>query len=301
MSYQEKLAQAKEIIREYNSADPERQIDVEGFVKKLREIGGTSEASLQACSYEDLEAIGLPRILARRVALVFRAKAKEDGSEQAVLVTEESQVRKMTISELLGKYDPKEPDNFVGKRLSEMARGKRCLVFNDDGTTVHVHIKASMRLLEEIRNNYPERDFYEVDGQTHETYRIGERPFQIAEENPLYRGRPLSPSGVCDRTNRDWSGVLHEVRVFIYLGVHDTREIRFNPDSLDDAHRILDMVIGKSDAMQSLQSRYPKTSVQYKKLAEVGKLPSLKIRLTQGSTSLVRPNNPFPDEHKKEY
>lgn len=84
--FSDKLRAAQQIITEFNdqmaaAKDSERgqnlpcvkYIDPEKFVEKLVVYGGVADELLRQCTWEDLENCGLPRLLARKIAKVFRA------------------------------------------------------------------------------------------------------------------------------------------------------------------------------------------------------------------------------------
>ena len=81
--YSDKLWAACQLIKEYNDqiastplpveVKPRKPIDSEKFVEKIVMYGGVADELLRQCSWEDLEHCGLPRLLARKVAGVFRA------------------------------------------------------------------------------------------------------------------------------------------------------------------------------------------------------------------------------------
>lgn len=281
MTYEDKIERARELVAQHNrSVDPEDQIDFDSFLAKLRKSGGTSEDRLKSCSFEDLQELGLPKLLAKDVAQVFRSGAEP---EKKPFVTP-NKAAAMGSLELLGRYDPREADNPIGKRLVELSKGNPVIVFNEDGT---VNVEASNSLLEEIRDNYSPRTSVLVEGVPRPVYRVGARPGQFVDENPLYPGRPLRRDEVCDQTNRSWTGVQQVVRVLIHLAVNQTHECRV--DSIDDAHSVLDRVM-QEDAEQAIRNRYQKASLLYDELKAKGELPSLKIDLGQSDT---RRNDPF--------
>lgn len=95
--YSDKLWAADKLIRDYNqqlidATKPEgvsssehakapdvakKLIDSEKFIEKLVLYGGVADELLRQCTWEDLENCGLPRLLARKVAAVFRKNAVE--------------------------------------------------------------------------------------------------------------------------------------------------------------------------------------------------------------------------------
>lgn len=287
MSYADKIAQAMEAITKHNEGvGTEEVVDIDDFIGRLKRVGGTSDARLRRSSWEDLEGLGLPLLLAKEIAEIFR---KGEAAPRRPVVTER-QAQAMSPEELLERYDPRDPDNFVGKRLKDLSKGQPFIVFNTDGT---VNREASVQLLQEIRNGYPARETFAVEGRPQKIYRVGERPEELANENPLYPGRALRPNGDCDQTNRSWNGVTDPVRILVYLAVTRTREIRIA--QIDDAHRILDQVMS-GDAEAAIRQRNPQASILYDDLASKGNLPSLKVA-PSGTAVGGTVNDPFG--HKK--
>ncbi len=287
MTYDQKIDRLRAVIAEHNThVDKQHEVDVIKVVGALLNAGGTSDAALRACSFEDLEGIGLPKFLARQVARMFR-EGTEDGAE----VVTPKRASAMTSKQLLAVYDVRDADNAVGKRLAEIAKGKRCIVFTDDGG---VDVEASAKLIDEIRGGDGEREHY--GNPPRQTYRVGERPVELADENPTRRGHALRRDGTCDQTNRSWDGVSHDVRVFIYLAVHDTGETKVG--SLDDRHRLMDLAIA-DDALTVLRGRYAKTSVRFDELKRLGDLPKLKVPRGAGGAPAGRLNAPFGEEYRR--
>lgn len=80
--YSDKLWAADRLIREYNKqlgetempkgVKPQKSIDSEKFIEKLVLYGGVADELLRQCTWEDLENCGLPRLLSRKVAKIFR-------------------------------------------------------------------------------------------------------------------------------------------------------------------------------------------------------------------------------------
>lgn len=281
MSYQRKLAEARELLVQHNSQISENiRIDVEGFFAKLAAAGGTNDASLSQSSWEDLIEFGLPRLLARQVATIFRSKLDEKP------VLKKSQVEMMSVGELIANYDPRNSTSLINRRLSDIFGGKCFVVFNNDGTP---NVPASTKLAQELLDGYTQRELYLVNDVPCKTYGVGERPDQSFDENPLYPGRVLRPDGDCDQTNRSWSGVPLEVRQVLYLAVKETKELLIN--SINVAHDIMDIVVGKDDkeALSLVRRRFSKAAATLKEYQQQSKAPSLKIFKKAESKS----NNPF--------
>lgn len=278
MSYEEKLARAKEMVEAHNvTAGSLANVAWDPFHAKLVASGGTSDEGLKACSWEELEEWGLPRLLAKSVAQVFRGR---DESRPGVSIQRASA---MSVAELVDRYDPREADNPVGARLRTMTKGLRCVVFNGDGS---VNIAVTVELVNAIRDGFPEREVYMIEGNLHIVYHIGDRPDLMFDEDPLFTGQILQPNG--DSTSipgLNWAGVSVEAKVLVYLAIRETREIRIG--DTDDAHRVHELA-SSEDAVKKLRARYPKAAIRYNELAGLGTLPPLKT-----VRAASRKENPF--------
>ena len=150
MSYDTKIAAARDAIEQHNSKVEDSQIDFDKFVEKLRNLGGSSDETLKAVTWEDLQECGLPKIMARRISFIFRQDS--DGTSGASAYIAPKKVYALSNKELIERYSPKDVKSPVGKRLKELSDGKAFIVFNDDGS---VNVEASVKLLEDIINCLP--------------------------------------------------------------------------------------------------------------------------------------------------
>lgn len=289
--FQEKLDKARALLTAHNTSASSK-LNIDEIFKRLEALGGTTDEALRACSYEDLQEIGIPKLLARQVATIFRQggeSPKEEGKKKAL---KPHHVEAMTVAELLEHYDPTESDNLVGQRLTKITKNLPCIVFNKDGS---VNVQVSRSLVQEIKDGLEPRETYLLDNVPQKLHRIGERPGSFLDENPLYKGRPLRGSDeVCDQTNRSWQGVSLVVRQVLHLAVYATKEQRIS--SISDAHDVLDRVMGKSaeEAEKYVRGRYAKASLEWDKLSQLNQLPSLK--LVRGGGSSGQRNDPFYGE-----
>jgi len=283
MLYEEKLERAKAIIAAHNE-HVEHSVSIESFIEKLKKEGGTSDSALLKASWEDLQSWGLPKLLAREVADIFRQK-NGDAKPRAKVLTE-ARVAAMSIEDLVCEYAPEEPDSFVARRLKAISKGFPCIAFAVNG---QADVFASAGMIKEYRDGYPERDHCMVNSIPTPLYRIGERPDQMATANPLYPGHILRPDETCDVTNRSWKNISISKRVLLRLAVEETGELRIT--RIDDAHSAIDLAHGE-EAEAQIRQRYPKASICFDRLAKEGRLPTLKQALA-GSALDSAKNYPF--------
>jgi hypothetical protein len=305
VTYQDKVDAALAVVNEHNEAlghgrtategTPGRSVDSKNlpgfvnpdeFISCVKASGGTSADRLAALSHEDiLECLPTipgpggaqvkPRILAKAIAQVFRAKDSDDpaapNNEEKKRPVSAKKADRMTPRELVEAFDPEDFNSPVGVRLATISRGEPFIVF-DGGRAVNV--ETTLKLLLEVKQGYKGREDVDVGGAIKKVYRLGELPENYADENPLYRGRPLRPDGTCDQTGRSWEGVDLNVRQLVRVAM-DEGELHVTHEQ---AHNILDMVM-EPNAFDKLRKRYRKSAIKFDELAKTGDLPTLKIEL----------------------
>ena len=268
-----KVAAAKKLLREHlSSVGVDWQPVTEDVVKKLQEMGATSTETLEEVSEGDLVSVGVPPLVARRVVKIFGGAATTDQPKQIVLIDDDPEklARRLKPADLVAEYDPNEPDNAFGDRLQQIANGRRFLVFDDEGV---LDVKTSARILQDLRDNYTERNSVIVNGSTRQTYRVGERPSRFGDEHPLYPGELLYSDGY-SKKNVEWGKVEFCVRQLLYLAVQ-AKEILMDRER---EREIFDLVQGKT--FGEVCEHFVDAAIKFKELESGEQLPPLKISLT---------------------
>jgi hypothetical protein len=302
MSYNDRIDAAQTAISEHNEAvggeGKPGFVNSETFIQCIKATGGTTEERLSDLSYEDLLACmpdfnGVkPRLLAKDIANLFRNKkpgpSSFDNSDRFgnVRPVTAKKAERMTPRELVEAFDPEDSDNSVGKRLLEISKGQNFIVYSTGRT---VDADTTFKILMEIKGGFGGRTDTDVNGKVKRVYAIGELPDNYADENPLYRDRPLRPDGTCDQLGRSWEGVALSVRQFLRVAM-DEGELRITHEI---AHDILDVALElpQDITLEKLQKRYRKAAVAYNEMLNTNSLPTLKISLGGGSES----KHPFAD------
>ena len=295
MSYDTKLSRVRDIIEEHNEAAPESKIEVDKLLGALKSAGVTSEASMALCSWEDIIIAGMasspasgglpfPRILAKRLADVFREQA-EDAPKGGGVISEKK-AGQMTYAQLVEAYTPGEDDP-VAKRLKSLSDDKAFVVIVS-GVVDRVE---TLRLFIELRQGYPQREFTSVGGKPVRVRKVGEREDDTVDENPLFPGRALRPDGTCDQCLRSYEGVDKYIRQLVRIASSETGELKA---SVQSAHDILDFVLqSNGKARDRLIQRFPKATVRLGELERECKAPTLRISLSKASATGGR-SNPQP-------
>lgn len=294
MTLNSKLAGARAILEAHNSSST-KPVDVEGFFTRLTDMGGSSEDALISASWEDLEMCGAPRILARRIAAMFRGDQQQEpqfGSPQRVILEEtdpDKLAKAMTPAQLIAVYDPKQPKSAVGERLKFLSEGKKFLVFNDDGT---INQALSCKLIDELDDHGEVEEYVSPEGDVSLVCAVGERPDRTAMEHPLFPGTALR-NGLSE-CGCDWSNINPQIAQTLYLAVTETKEIDMNVSHEADVY---DLAVGSGIAnaaksLAQINRRCIQAAKLFKERAALGKLPSLRKQsaklyvLTTPSTSV---------------
>lgn len=287
MSYDSKIAQVKVLVDTHNSnVDDSSKVDFDKFMEDLRRQGGTSDDSLRSASWEDLQEAGLPKIMARAASKIFRQE--NDGGDSKSGWVSAQKAHMMTVKELLERYVPSDPNNTVYGRLEQITKGFPCIVFSKDGEVV---LDVSENLIEDIKKGLPPIQTTLVDGLPTPVYKVGERPDQYFDENPIYPGRILRTGQTCDQTNRSWEGVPSIVRQILWLAISQTCELIIS--GIPDAHDIIDKVVGQKWDEKTIRQRFVKASQLYDSLEKKGQIPTLKVSMNSSLSPQKNQNAPF--------
>jgi hypothetical protein len=283
MGTDEKFASVRALIAEHNSAIGEGKpgtIDIEKFISNVKLAGGTNDDRLKRMSYEDIlacfwdmpgfEGHVKPVALAKDIASVFR------GREESTKSVSPKRVATMSPRELVEAFDPTDSDSPVAKRLRELSKGEKFVVYSAGRT---VDVGTTLKLLDEVRQGFKGRSSIIVGGEVKAVFDIGDLPDAFVDENPLYPGRPLRPDGTCDQTGRSWDGIPLKIRQLVWVAV----DLGLLKVSIETAHNTLDLALNPG-GFELLQARYQQAAVKLGELEKIGNPPSLRISLQKRST-----------------
>ena len=306
MTLQDKLARTRALLQAHNDrlraesaanmpegvagnskAFEDSLLKIDDFFKKLTGLGGSTEDTLAEATWEDLESCGLPRILARKVATIFRGEQQVSGPVVPQRVIMENQdpdvkAKAMTPSELIIAYNPKYPKSPIGERLKTLSESKKFLVFKDDNT---IDCGLSHRLFDEL-DDHGELDVVDIgNGNYVPVFAVGDRPGRTAMEHPLFPNTALR-NGVSD-CGCDWSTVNERINQTLYLAVTETHEIDMSKDHEADLYELA----VSSQGLIRLNRRCIKAASLWSALP-VKKRPALVVEIEKASGSVAK-DNPF--------
>ena len=288
MTLSSKLAGARAILEAHNSQST-KPVDVDQFFTNLTEMGGSSEEALSEATWEDLEKCGAPRILARKMATLFRGEQEKSTQAVQKVILEDNDPEKlakaMTPAQLIDAYDPKQSKSPIAERLKFFSEGKKFIVFNDDGS---VDKGTSLKLLNELDDHGEANEVVGPEGDVRSVYTIGERPDRTAAEHPLYPKTALR-DGISE-SGCFWNSIDISVQQTLYLAVTETNEIDMNNVKEWDIFEIATGGVAK------VNRRYIQAAKLFNERKILGDLPSLRIKLgkiVKTTEEVFKDNNPF--------
>lgn len=285
MSFETKMQSARDLIEEYNST-AQNKVAWEEFEKKLLDLGASSELFLASVSWEDLQDCGLPRLLARILADVFRNGKKKQGQNTVITA---AKALAMSPEDLIDVFHlDMEPHHPVAAQLARISKGHPFLVKDRAGNLLR---EESLSYLLELKKNFPPREIVNLpdDGGPVRLLKVGERSDDFVDENPLFPNMALRPDGSCDNTGLSWEDVDFQIRQLFRLAVVETDELE-----VSDRMRALDAVkMAQKSSWAELTQVFPKAAVVFTELSDLGgdRLPSLRMRL--GTSEEGTKNDPF--------
>lgn len=294
--YEQKMDALRALIEEHNEVirSTRRRVggdcgqdllDVDSIIDTLIAMGGSSEASLNAMKFEDLEVAGLPRVLARRVATeIFRVRA-------------EASVSTWSTEALLAAYNPDDLVSGIAAPVLAELRARfgtrRFILFTPEGRYDATASMEALRLtaLSEATGT-PVEHLFELNGTLVPLYPLGERPLQVVDTSPFAPERPLVGSR-CAVTHQDMAEIPRSVRQFLALVV-EAGLIR-----VTDRHAVTELcrIAADDGELLELGKLYPDVMQTYRERLCAETLPRLRL---ESRPETKRPN-PFmvPSGHRR--
>jgi len=287
-AYIQKLKIAQEIVDKHNeNLETSDRLQWDDILKLIKKMGGTTEDSLGEMTWEDIQDCGVPRLLSRSIAKVFREKE----TQIPPIVTKEI-LSQMTVAEILEYYDPNDERNIVTKALKKAANSEvNFIVFNENGK---VDVAGSKKLWDIYRETEMHSPMSNLGGTPRTVYKIGETLPKLLDENPILEGRPLI-DGCCYKSGVRWDDIPLEIKQFVrviheFMDDYPTNEI---VAKILDFHEMLCKTSTNGTwkgTMEKLAKRYPNAWLSYQNMQDEKILPDLKIRTGK---KLKKSNNPF--------
>lgn len=290
MTYQDRISMARGILESFNETqtDPAnaKPVDIDRFFLKLTQLGAVNEELLSQVSWEDLQECGAPRLLARQIAANFRnAEPPASTPPQQVVVVDndpDKLARAMTRRQLVEAYEWSDAKNAVGERLHKLSDGRRFLVYHANGVK---NIDKSVSLLDGLDEFGELREVRATNAggeeEVCEVLSVGEKPFQVVDEHPMFKDEPLRPDGT-SRSGLDWSAVDFETRQLVaIISRTDGWGSKTEADVIEEA---------ETKGRKGLAKKFLKAAMKLQRLQAEGRAPTLKISVRRNQS---RPNNPF--------
>jgi hypothetical protein len=284
-SYEEQIREMRELIEQHNrnKAAPDR-LEPDGPIERLRREHPTEE-HLNLLGYKELQDdFGLPEMLAKDIIRSWRG-----GIKVIVDTTPEAEAARLSLKELIDKYDPDDPTNAFGTRLSNIAgkdskhKPNTFLIFDGD----KLKHDATFKELERLRAGFPSRSSANYKGIPYKTFAVGERPARYKDQSPfppyeaLYDGE--SNAGF------RWIDLPLETRQLVFIA-STSNQADFQRYTEAELFTLLEGFEqrARDSSFNGAARLFPEAAIQFNELKRKGSLPSLKIPVG-GDSSAATP------------
>jgi hypothetical protein len=185
-----------------------------------------------------------------------------ENSSLEMLVKTIKPIQQWSNQDLLEQYS-KDGQYAVHDELVRRSKGRFVIIFGDNNGDVD--IENSMNMLKKAQFQDTPQIYKLKSGDIREVYRVGEFPLSVLHECPLHKD-VLLLDGYCEECATHWDTSDQEKNVFLRMAFEqDTVFAKIHSDK----------------EFSELIKLFPKVYLKYKTLAEEGKLPSLKRRISK--------------------
>lgn len=295
--YDSAIAAVREVLVEHfgslSSDAEEAGRKTDAVIASLRAHGGTSLAALREARWEDLAEAGIPRLLTRRVAKLFRdgesGEEPESGVGLAQIAAALKSARDRETPELIDAYNPDDPTNPVAQALRERFGDRAFLVFDVSNVFDRA---ATKELAKSVAQGHPIDEVYVYPGGAEvKIYPVGGRPDLILDLSPVFQ-RPM-PAGTCPDDRCAWGSVPLEVRQLVRL-IIEAGIMHMNRGTSLNLFRM-----ATETGFAGLSESFPDAARLFREREALGTLPVLRARV--GAENERKHKNPFgvPTGHRQ--
>jgi len=245
------------------------------FQSVMSKIGGTDDESLRLASFEDLEGIGVPKLKAKQIANIFRAKdTASDADEQDAALMIHKPISDWPVELLLKKANPNKPYSSEMIELKKRFGDKSVIAFNDDDT---FNLDVTLKVIERIQEGFT------IDLAMYANkriYKVGEGPWRIKDACPLHPDIPLI-DGRCHKCQQTWSKLSKTLRRVVYfIGKRKLVDVSSRPQVIELFKMASTSDANTPDAVlanETLCNTYPEALHDYNDAKKRDELPGLTV------------------------
>lgn len=268
------VAQATDILETFfRDAQKEPPFPLSELEQKLIDLGAGSDPDLARLTWEDFEALGIPRLKAREITTVFRREPSSTPQAMPIVLrTLADEASELSNRDLLERFaqNPVALHTAVAEQIRARSGDRPCIALNANGS---IDIETSARALDGILGGDDYGDTIRVDGKPRFLYRLGDTVNPIRNAHPVFADKALLLDGT-DHHGIYWGDVTLECRQLIYIARNESQELRVTDrDALVD---VRDRAL--NGGLASLSERYPKALRLFEEKKALGGLPPLRIR-----------------------
>jgi hypothetical protein len=214
------------------------------------------------------------------------APAAPESSRDDKLVELLRPVEQWSDVEVVEKYGP-DCEARVTEEMERRTKGKRCVVFNADGSVDVEQTVTLIRLFRKEKSKKDRETFKVPGGSVVRLYAVGEFPLVFVEECPLH-GTLTLLDGYCEECQDSWKGISDDDRVIVRVAVEVDPDLASGPMAIA---KLIKRIRDEESAKFLLD--VGQIGLHYQDLKEEGRLPILRRKM-----STTKNGDPFYSRHQ---
>ncbi len=266
----------RDFVGRFNASVEEdgKKLNADLLVSKLKEGGAVNDELLANLSADDIRSLTeLPPVVSKALVKGFTALSTKPTADKPKRRPTRYLAQTLELDDLVARYDPNDIGSAVSSELTSRikqttGRNARVIVFGNDGT---VNVSKSVELIRDALMGESDLKEVLVDGEIHETFRVGEIPQRVVSIHPI-TGEPLRVNGI-GSDQLDWSAVSLKAQQLLYFAVQSEElETTLSRRELVDYYNLA----AREDGFGQLQNIFPEARRLFTQAEQLGELPKLK-------------------------
>lgn len=294
--YKKKMEKTEDLLKDYCKKASRPDDEVQSIIRHFQTKFPDDDDLLEA-GYSDLKD-AIPKDVAREILDIWREHERHDRNRDKINVvvdtSPEAEAARLSVDKLIDKYNPDLQPDAYGKRLGEIARAytkntlsaPKVLIFDDKGK---FDAQLTKDEFDRLKGVGADRDIAIHKGNSYETFPVGNRPPEFAEQSPWNPAETLY-NGV---SNGDvhWGQLSRKARQLIYIVTFKTPAYDYRLHDKDlktlatyREAELFDELHTAADDFQAAVKIFPYAGAFFKDLERQGELPSMKVPVGGAAT-----------------
>jgi len=247
------------------------------WVDAIKAMGGVDDATIRLASYEDLQEIGLPLLLAKRVASIFRGQADVPAMDEAIAgEMMHKPISNWSMSALVEALEPEKALSPAATELKRRVKDAFVVVIGNDG---ELDKELTLRQIGLVEEGLTPNEYIDTSNGVLQVYKVGFGPHRIKDCCPMHPEQPLI-EGRCIKCQQQWNDVPLLNRQLLFYA---TQLKLVNPEDRPTVANLAEIARKIEGGGDHLCRTYPEARAAMDKDAKMNQLPGLKVDIGAGN------------------